>query len=209
MPESISLDLNRGRASFPVQMLYSGRTSIDYTGLVAPFGASGTVSQDPDQTFGFNEAGLGTHFFVIPEGTKVARFSLIDALVAQEGADLDLYIYSCVGGLCSQEAVSFNSGSNEDIILTNPAPADFYIAWVHGWSLAGAETTDYTMLGWIADQAESTTRVSGSSRAIDGRFNNIRITTRGLDPNLYMGAVTFYNEDGTPQGTTVLEVVQP
>ncbi|MEI8648807.1 hypothetical protein P4S73_14440 [Paraglaciecola sp. Hal342] len=64
--------------------------------------------------------------------------------------------------------------------MTNPAPADFYIAWVHGWSLAGAETTDYTMLGWIADQAESTTRVSGSSRAIDGRFNNIRITTRGL-----------------------------
>ncbi|MGY8900905.1 MAG: S8 family serine peptidase [Paraglaciecola sp.] len=209
VPESISLDLNRGRASFPVQMLYSGRTSLDYTGLVAPFGASGTVSQDPDQTFGFNEAGLGTHFFEIPADTKVARFSLIDPLVAQEGADLDLYIYSCVGGLCSQVATSLNGGSNEDIILTNPEPADFYIAWVHGWSLAGAETTDYTMLGWIADQAESTTRVSGSSRAIDGRFNNIRITTRGLDPNLYMGAVTFYNEDGTPQGTTVLEVVQP
>jgi subtilisin family serine protease len=213
VPESLSLQLNRGRASFPVQMLYSGATSTDHAGLVAPFGINGSVAQDEDQTFEFLEDGLGVHFLLIPEGTKVARFSLRDSLVSAEGTDLDLYIWRCEGFSCSPVAESFNAGSNEDIILTNPEPAandaagDLYIAFVHGWDTAGETSVDYTMPVWVADQADSSTRVLSSRRAIEGRYNNITVTARGLDPEgLYMGAITFYDDEGVAQGTTVLEV---
>ncbi|GGD66192.1 S8 family serine peptidase [Lacimicrobium alkaliphilum] len=213
VPESLSLQLNRGRASFPVQMLYSGATSTEHAGLVAPFGNAGTVAQDPDSTYAFNEAGLGFHAYLVPEGTQVARFSLRDNLVDAEGADLDLYVYRCDEWSCALVGESLNGGSNEDVILTNPEPrangaiGDVYITFVHGYSTAGEPEVNYTMPVWIADQADSSTRVLSSRRAIEGRFNNVTLTARGLNPEgLYMGAITFYDDEGVAQGTTVLEV---
>jgi hypothetical protein len=213
VPELISGELSRGRFSFPVQMHYSGKTSIQYAGLVAPFGTTGTVEADPAQSFEFLGAGTNYHLFHIPEGTKVARFSLLDSLVTEAGSDLDIYLYRCDQWLCTQVANSLNGGSNEDVILTNPEPradvnvGNVYLTMIHGYSTGDAAQTDYTMVGWIADKAESTTRVISSPRAIDGRFNYTSILTRGLSTGTtYMGAVTYFNADGEAEGTTVLEL---
>ncbi|WP_440876651.1 S8 family serine peptidase [Thalassotalea sp. PLHSN55] len=215
VPASISGEMKRGRYRFPVQMLYSGNTSIDYTGLVAPFGSAGVVAQDPDASYSFNEEGLGFHGFLVAEGTKVARFSLRDALVDAEGADIDMYVYRCIGWDCALVGQSFNGGSNEDVILTDPEPADnasngdLYIVFVHGWGI-GAESTNYTMMGWIADQPDRATRVISSRRAVKGRFNYTTILSRGLTPGfIYMGGVSYYNDEGEKEGTTVLELVNP
>lgn len=213
VPELLSGDLNRGRFRFPVKMLYSGQTSVKHAGLVAPFGTAGTVEADPGQSFEFLGAGTNYHMFNIPEGTQVARFSLTDSLVAENGADLDLYVYRCDLWSCTQVASSLNAGSNENIILTNPEPranvdiGDVYVTMIHGYSTGDAPATDYTMIGWVADQAESTTRVISSRRAIAGRFNYTTIMTRGLPTGTtYMGAVTYFNADGEAEGTTVLEL---
>ncbi len=213
VPELISGDLNRGRFRFPVKMLYSGNTSIKHAGLVAPFGVAGNVEADPGQSFEFLGAGTSYHMFEIPAGTQVARFSLADALVAEDDADLDLYVYRCIGWSCTQVANSLNAGSNENVILTNPeaaanaADGDVYVTFIHGYSTGAADATDYTMVGWVADQAESTTRVISSPRAITGRFNYTTILTRGLPTGTtYMGAVTYFNADGEAEGTTVLEL---
>jgi hypothetical protein len=215
VPELISGELNRGRFRFPVKMLYSGRTSIEHAGLVAPFGTAGNVEQDPDADFSFNEDGLGTHFFNIPEGTKVARFSLSDALVGDGSgaADLDMYVYRCDKWSCSQVASSLNAASNEDVVLTNPEGrsdidvGDVYLVWIHGYNTADVSPLNYTMVGWIADQAERSTRVISSRRAINGRFNYTSILTRGLPTGTtYMGAVTYFNAEGEAEGTTVLEL---
>lgn len=213
VPESVSLDLNRGRASFPVRMQYTGSTSLDFAGLTAPFGSTRTVSQDADRDFAFNEDGLGFHGFLIPEGTKVARFSLRDSLISTSGTDLDLYVYRCIEYSCDQVGRSLRVSANEDVILTDPPAANdasagsFYVVFVHGYNLNGEESVDYTMPVWIVDQAESTTRIRSTPRAIKGRYNNVMISTRNLDADyLYMGGITFYNESGEAQGTTVLEV---
>jgi len=213
VPELISGDLNRGRFRFPVKMLYSGATSIKHAGLVAPFGTAGNVEADPGQKFEFLGAGTSYHMFHIPEGTQLARFSLADALVAEDGADLDLYVYRCIGWSCVQVANSLTDGSNENVLLTNPEPAanadvgDVYVTMIHGYSTGDAPATDYTMVGWVADQAASTTRVISSRRAITGRFNYTTIMTRGLPADTtYMGAVTYFNADGEAEGTTVLEL---
>ncbi|MCI2282747.1 hypothetical protein L3081_04170 [Colwellia sp. MSW7] len=124
--------------------------------------------------------------FHIPAGTKVARFSLGDSLVSEENSDLDLYVYRCIDWDCTQVGSSLNGGSNENVILTTPEPAanvdvgDVYITMIHGYSTGDASATDYTMIGWIADIAESTTRIISSPRAIQGRFNYTTIYTNGL-----------------------------
>lgn len=213
VPEVISGDLNRGRFRFPVKMLYSGSTSIEHAGLVAPFGVAGNVEADPGQDFSFLGAGTTYHGFHIEEGTKLARFSLADAYVAEDGSDLDLYVYRCVDWSCAQVGTSLNAGSNENVVLTNPEAAadsstgNMYITMIHGYSTGAAPATDYTMIGWIADQAESSTRVISGRRAINGRFNYTTILTRGLPTGTtYMGAVTYFNDEGEAEGTTILEL---
>jgi len=214
VPNNISGTLNKGRFTFPVKMLYSGKTTTDFAGFVAPFGSTRTVSQDANQEFAFNEAGLATHLFHLPEGTKVARFSLIDSLVGDGSgtADLDMYVYRCDEWSCTSVGQSANSASNEDVILINPEPrsnvdiGDVYLVFVHGYELGDTDTLEYTMPVWVADTAERNARVLSSRRAINGRFNNVTIMTRGLSEGVFMGGVTFYDEDGNAQGTTAVEL---
>jgi len=214
VPENISGTLNKGRFTFPVKMLYSGKTTTDFAGFVAPFGSTRTVSQDADQDFAFNEAGLATHLFHLPEGTKVARFSLIDSLVGDGAgnADLDMYVYRCDKWTCTAVGQSANPASNEDVILINPEPradvdvGDVYLVFVHGYELGDPETLEYTMPVWVADTAERNARVLSSRRAINGRFNNVTIMARGLPEGVFMGGVTFYDEEGNAQGTTAVEL---
>lgn len=215
-PESVTVSLNsRGRGYFSAEMNYSGRASIDYTGLSAPGIVDDTVAQDPDSSFAFNEDGLSTSIFLVPEGTTVARFMLSDDLVDQAGTDLDLYVYRCVALSCSQVGASLNAGSNEDVTLINPEPAadgdagDFYIVWVHGYDLNGVEETTFRMPYWFVGGAESGTRMSMTPRAVEGRANDVRIIASGLISGLpYMGTVTFYDGDGVDQGTTLVEAIQ-
>ena len=206
VPELITGDLKRGRFRFPVKMNYSGSTSIEHAGLVAPFGVAGNVDADPAKTFVPFGPGTKYHVFDIQPGTKLVRFSLTDSLVAEDGADLDLFILRCTGSKCVQIDKSATDSSNENVILINPEPS-IYLAMIHGWSTGNAPATSYTMVGWIADETERSTRVISSRRAIKGRFNYTTIMTRGLPTGTtYMGAVTYFDNDGQAQGTSVLEL---
>jgi hypothetical protein len=148
------------------------------------------------------------------------RFSLREAATFAEGTDLDLYLhYRAPGEPDVQVGQSFNAGSNEDIVLTD-FPAGLYIISIHGWFVPGPEpiegeepalgTVDTVPFNWFPFGAENGTRVIGSRRAIEGRFNNIRVMTGGLEENFddlpYMGGVSFYDDEGNFQGTTVLEI---
>ena len=123
-----------------------------------------------------------------------------------------MYVYRCDKWLCTQVGFSFNAASNEDVILTNPegrtdiGVGDVYLVWVHGYNTGGVSPLDYTLLGWIADEPASSTRVYSSRRAIEGRYNNVTIMDRSLEDTIYMGGITFYNDKGEAQGTTVLEL---
>lgn len=220
VPDSISKTLSRGRTSFPVQMLYSGSTSLEYDGLAAPFtfGAE-DVTQDPDQTFELFEPGNAVYGFNLPD-TRALRISLREEATFAEGTDLDLYLHYRTPGGDVQVGQSFNGGSNEDIVIKD-APAGLYIISIHGWFVPAPEpvegedlvlgTVQTVPFNWAASFGpENDTRIIGSRRAIEGRFNHIRVITRGLEENPldlpYMGGVSFYDDEGNFQGTTVLEV---
>ncbi|SEA57021.1 S8 family serine peptidase [Alkalimonas amylolytica] len=216
-PEVISAQVaaSSGRVSFPVLMNYSGRTSASMVGLSAPFASSRTIPQDPDGTFQFNEPSLGTHILEIPAGTKVARFMLNEGLATVPGAILDLYVYRCQGWSCSFVTSSTSNSGFEDIVLRDPVPAanqaagNVYIVWVHPRNLQGAAEVTYTMPFWIVDQHNNaTSRLAAPVRAIDGRFNNVTLMTRDLQssPLPYMGVISFADESGNEQASTLIEI---
>lgn len=216
VPERVTVSLSRrGNATFPVQYAYSGKTSMESQGLATPFGSAGTVFQDADQSFAFNEAGLGIHFIEVPEGSSLARFSLFDDLVELPDTDLDLILYRCIDFSCSTVTDSLNGGSDENIELVNPDAAfgnsgrDFYLMWVHGFDLGGDlnTSTEYTLVYWIADGQERNTRIRTSTRAREGLFNKVYITGRNLPFFSYMGTATFFDDEGNDQGTTVIEAI--
>ncbi len=209
-----TLKAKSGRVSFPVEMNYSGTTSVAIVGVSAPFGSSDVVAQDADRNFVFNEPGLGFHALLVPAGTKVARFSLYEALASVPGADLDLYVYRCVAYSCTAVGSSAAAGGNEVVTIMNPEPAnngaagDFYLAFVHAYDLGGAAEASYTMPVWIVNAQQASTRIAASPRAIMGRFNNVTVTTTNLtaSPFPYLGVALFYDADGVEQDSTLLEI---
>ncbi|MFW8590436.1 S8 family serine peptidase [Glaciecola sp. 2405UD65-10] len=215
VPEAVSLPLKRGRTSLPVEMLYTGRASMDYAGLELPSVFNGVAVEDPDREFDFIE-GLDTAWFpYVFEGTKVLRINLVDSLVSVPGTDLDLYVYRCIAFSCSQVAQSLNAGSDEEVLLVNPEPASpadgegaFYIIFTHAYDTAGNAEVSFTQPSWFVDSTAGT-RMSMSSRAVKGRYNSVRISTSDVVPNgLYMGGITFYNDEGESEGTTIIEAVE-
>lgn len=213
VPESLSIQLNRGRAVFFVETLYSGSMTTEYQGLSLPFGLTGTAPSNPGAVdFNLNVGASNFFTFEVPDGSTLMRISTRDDLVSVPGTNLDIELWACRAPGCSPLTSSRGPDANEDLIITNPQNSantdiNFYLLFIQGTDTLGADTVDYTTLLWIVDGQETTTRVSASRRAVENRLQNISLRTRGLNPNgLYMGTVTFTDGDGVVQGTTALEV---
>lgn len=220
VPELLSLELNRGRALFFVETLYSGSFGVEHQGLSLPFGVAKTSPSNPGAfNFGINVSSPSYYTaFSVPEGATLLRISTRDVLVSVPGTNLDIVLYTCVptptGNSCSPLQSSTGPDANEDMIIINPentvdSGLSFYLLFVQGVDLLGNASVDYTQLIWILDGAESSTVVSASTRAVENRLQNISLRTRGLASGLYMGTVTFTDGNGEVQGTTALEVIQP
>jgi subtilisin family serine protease len=214
VPERRVVELDRrGRGSFAVQHEYNGRVYMEAKGLASPFGSLSNVSQDADSSFAFNEDGLGVHVIEIPEGPTLVRFSLFDFAIGGSDTDLDLFVYRCIEFSCARVGVSLLTGSNENVEIPNPIPAfgdggsSFYLAFVHGYDLGGLESVDYQLVYWVVDEQGRNTRMSTSRRAIEGKFNDVRVTGRNLPFFSYMGTTTFFDDEGVNQGMTVVEVL--
>ncbi|MFC4701339.1 S8 family serine peptidase [Glaciecola siphonariae] len=212
VPETLSLSLNRGRGQTFVETLYSGAFTMEYAGLVPAAGIESSAISNPG-AFNFGANVPTSTFLRIREGTTLMRFTLVNELVSNPDANVDLLVYRCVAFSCSFVESSTNPDSNEEIILVNPVPNDpadpgaLYILFAQGVDTQGADSVDYTVATWITDGVESTTRITASRRAVEGRFQNISIRTRGLNPEaLYMGTIEYFDAEGESQGTTVLEV---
>lgn len=214
-PEAVSVDLNsRGRGRFPVQMLYSGTTSIEAAGLAAQESFSSFAEAGEPFTFG---TVFAKGFYIpVPENAEFLRVRLTEDMVSVPDADIDLWLIYCNSDGCSVPATSQNVGNNEDITLLNPNaspsadPNDAYILYMRPFDTAGEASVEYTVDSWVVAGQQNGARISASTRAIEGRFNNVSISARGLAGNsTYMGIVTFFDENGEEQGSTLIEANTP
>lgn len=189
-------------ASYNVAFGYSGSFSASARGLVPAVVTSGTVTQDPDQTFDVGDTtGTVAVNVTVPAGTTHARFSLFDADVAS-GSDLDMYVYRSGSPMGQSTA----GGSNEEVNFVNP-PADTYTVYIHGWGLPTG-TSSYKLHVWtLGSSAAGNMTVTAPTSATLGTSGAITITTNGLTAGTkYLGSVAYSGATPSMPNPTIVRV---
>jgi hypothetical protein len=190
-----------GATSFDIGFGYAGDYSAGTHGLVPAATAAGNVLDDPTNTFVFFGPGTTLHLANIPGGTQVARWSLFNEFTDGDD-DLDLYVFHCPGGLCTQRGSSANFDANEEVTLTNPA-SGLYAIFVHGWETDGPDA-NYTLFSWVVGPDEGNMTVVAPASATLGAVEPVSISWTGLDPGQnYLGSVSHNDADGVISQTII------
>jgi len=191
-----------GTASFDVNFGYTGEYSAAPHGLAPNEPVSGTISQDPDQTYPSgddDQGGVVEIPFTIAD-SALARWSL----VIPGDDDIDLYLLDSGGNLI---AASTNGGTDELIELTMPSEGDYTLV-VHGWSVP-SQPLDFTISYWsvpLSPGGGSLSIDSAPTSATLGSTGTIDLSWSGLTAGEhYVGAVSHSDASGII-GLTVVEV---
>jgi hypothetical protein len=189
--------------SYDVTFGYTGDFGAAARGLAEAVTTTGTVTQDPDQTFSpADPTGTVAIPVTIPAGTTYARFALFDEDVAP-GADLDLYVYQGA----TLVGASTTATSNEEVNFSFASPTGGPIpltVYVHGWG-APAGSSPFTLHEFYvpatADGSMTVVAPSGASLAQTG---TITLGFEGLVPGTrYLGSVAYTGAAGLPAPTIV------
>ena len=210
-PAAISGSTASGSVTYSVKFGYTGTFNAVPRGLVAATKTPGSVADDPNNNFiptaPNTNQGFTMHTFVIPAGTKYARFSLFDTEI--DGAhDLDMYVYKGATG-ATLVASSEGGTSAEQVDIVNPV-ADTYRVYIHGWQTAGGGTANYTLFSWqVPTTSAGNLSVTAPASATNGASGSITASWSGLAAaTRYLGLVTY--DDGTTEhGRTVVSVIVP
>jgi len=196
-----------GTTTFEARSGFTGTLSFSARGLAPAATATGSVADDPTNTFAVDGAGVSAHTVTVPADTTYARFSLFDANVGPgTGHDLDLYVYKGDTLIDSSETVT----SREEVNLVDP-PAGDYTVYVHGWQTAGGVTANYTLFSWSLGASGAGTYLTlPAPRAVTAGTNTtVAVSWSGLaTANKYLGILDY--SDGTNAvGSTVLRIDVP
>jgi subtilisin family serine protease len=193
-PDEVTFNGESGSGSFDVLFGYTGPYAPTGHGLVGDTGESGTVDQDPDQTFSGCSTPLGdgeeAHTFDLTGSAHLRITMGQDDVDGPADTDIDLFL--CRGN--SLVASSTSPNTAEQIDLSQPADGTYTLV-VHGWGVPSG-TVDYTFHLWDVPLA------GGGSLEIDsappsatmGTVGTVEISWSGAS-GVSMGAVA--HSDGT------------
>jgi len=185
-----------GNLSYDVIFGYSGDFNATMNGLAEGEGQSDVV---PD--------GANTlHFFVVPPGTTLARFSLFDDEIGAQN-DLDLQIqgpdpsfpFVCLSGTPTSE---------EQCDLVNPAPG-LYAAFVIDFASDPGDTA-YTLWNFNLDGTDAgNATVTAPASAVSGTTGNVNIDWSGLTPGARHLGIVSYDDGANPLNAQTEVMIRP
>ncbi|MCV2883492.1 S8 family serine peptidase [Aestuariibacter sp. AA17] len=201
------------RLAVPITPDYNGTLNAQGHGMASEL-QPGVVGQDPDSDFNAGEPELGVHDITVAPGEKIFRVSLHTNQLSDTAADLDIFVFKCVEGDCSEQVgSSANSSSDEEVTFFNPEPLNdlaggtHYRVYIHGWDLNGATELPYTLNVFNVDAQMSNLSIRARSTARQGRTTTAYANMKDLEAGRhYLGAISFTNGEGEEIGFTVLEV---
>jgi subtilisin family serine protease len=190
-----------GPIEFSVTFGYDGPFGAAARGLIPAEQVTGTVGDDPADSFSPTGQGVTAFNMVIPAGTTYARFSLFDANVSP-ASDLDLYVYSGT----TLVRISGTETSNEEANFVFAAPTSAAIpltVYVHGYDVPG--TANFTLFSWMLGTADAgNMSVTAPPTATTGGSGTVGLTFSGLAPaTRYLGSVVYSGTAGMPNPTIV------
>jgi subtilisin family serine protease len=187
-----------GDINYAVKFGYDGPFSATARGLIPATTSSGTVAQDPGQSF--SPGGPGTTSFpvVIPAGTTYARFSTFNEFT-DPNDDIDLYVFRGT----TQVGSSGGGTAAEEVNLVNP-PADTYTVYVHGFAV-NPSPAHFTLFTWaLGSTSVGNMAVTAPSTATTAGTGNINLHFTGLSAGTkYLGSVAYGGSSGLPNPTVV------
>ena len=211
-PDAISGTGESGSTSFDVTFGYNGAYTAGAHGLVEPFLTEFTVTDDPDNSFGFDfgDDEPLVYLFEAPPGAAALKFALFDAYNDNPGHDMDLYVFYCPDFVCTQVGGSFNLTSNEEVTVpfpvNDPAIDDPYAVFVHGFTTVGGAPATGIFFDWTVEGPTGNMTVSGPSTAVIGETGTVNVNWAGLLTGAaakYFGAVSHSDAAGIKDLTLV------
>ena len=183
--------------SYGVTFGYNGPFSATPRGLVPATLSTGSVADDPGNSFAIGGPGVTSFSVTIPAGTTLARFSTFDSHVSP-ASDVDVYVYrgaTLVGA-------SGGPTSEEQVTLRDPVAAT-YTVYVHGYDVPG--TANFTLFSWLVGSAAAgNMSVSAPATAVSGKDATITLSFSGLAGGTkYLGSVAYSGSTGMPAPTIV------
>jgi hypothetical protein len=187
-----------GGSSYKVVFGYDGPFSATPRGLVTPATTTGTVADDPGDSFTPGGPGTTSVPVTIPAGTSYARFELFNE-DASAGSDIDLYVYN------GSTLVGSSGGGTaaERVNLVSPAAGN-YTVWIHGFAIAGGPSP-FKLYDWLLGSASAgNMTVTAPATAVTGAQGQIDLAFSGLTAGTkYLGSVAYAGASGMPNPTIV------
>jgi subtilisin family serine protease len=204
VPAEIQATGSDASVSIPVLFGYDGVYAAGAHGLEASDPLTGSIGQDPDQTYPSGDDAPGPDGGVDRHPIPIADAAFLRLSLEIPGDDdIDLYLEDSTGTVIAQSTAG---GTNELIELDQPAD-DTYTLVVHGWSVPNAPL-DYSVDEWIVSDAtdESLVLDSAPASAVTGASGSVEVSWSGLDTGgQYLGAVSHSDASGV-LALTLVEV---
>jgi len=228
-PSELAFRAPTGSAAIPIAFGYSGTYQARVHGLRAALtdfcrdendaSVACPIADDPSNEFAvpasftFPPGGaVNSHLIEMPRDQLYARFSLFDSETDGDD-DLDLYLFYCPNGQCTQIGQSGSFSSQEQIDLLAPAPG-IYAVVVHGFEtdeVTGGPGARYRLFAWSFGDNDVVGNLSVSypTNVSDGDRTGLEIGWGPLNPaTRYLGAVSHTTPTGR-YGLTLLRVDSP
>lgn len=198
-PSSVTGSGPSGSILIPVKVGFEGTYVPEPAGLAGNVPLTGSVSQDPDQTFdGCTADQPGTAAVPITVGADTSYLRLQYVLATAD--DIDLYL--CKGS--KQVASSTAGGTNELIELRSPAAGD-YTLYVHGWQVVSSPLA-FSIDRWQAVRGTGGLTVTPTTADVNiGDTVPVTASWSGAPSGVSYGVVD-HTKDGTTYGQTIVQV---
>ena len=211
-PAEISGTGESGSESFDVTFGYNGDYAAGAHGLVEPFLSLVEVTDDPNDTFGFDFGPDEPLVYLAeaPAGAAALKFAVYDAYNDKSGHDLDLYVFYCPDFFCTQVGASATASSTEEVTIqlpvNDPAIDDPYAVIVHGFDTADGELATSIFFDWTVEGPTGNLSVNGPSSAVLAGSGTVEVNWSGLLTGAaakYFGAVSHSDASGIQDLTMV------
>ncbi len=207
-PDVVEASGAPGSASFDVLFGYTGDYTAAGHGLESVIANSGSVWQDPDQSFSPGDTAgptPGAVAFSFPIANAAYVRMVIPDPDPSLGEDLDLYVLNSGGTLVASSTLA---GTNELVELVLPAD-DTYTAYVHGWA-AVPDPTPFTLNTWVisATPGGDLSIDSAPASASIGATGTVDVSWPAKPSGQYYGAVS-HADGGGLIGLTLVSVAVP
>jgi len=211
-PDEIAGTGASGSTSFPVTFGYNGDYAAGAHGLVEPFLSLFEVTDDPNDSFGFDFGDDEPLVYLLeaPPGATALKFGVYDEYNDKPGHDMDLFVFYCPDFACTQVGASATASSTEEVTiplpLNDPAIDDPYAVFVHGFDTADGELATGIFFDWTVEGSTGNMAVSGPSSAEIAATGTINVNWSGLLTGAaakYLGAVSHSDAAGIQDLTIV------